>query len=627
MKKDKSFFELVVRLLIAKPEAFSLEHRFFITMCFVAGMTGLLATIINIYLDFQPIMVLSTTVIAVIFFTFYYVSLKSKKYKFLIIPYIFISLLALSYLWFLNAGSSGSVPYVLMATLLIYVVLTRGFYRYVAVFVVLITFTVLLIWEYLYPELVVSYSSIETRYQDLYFTAIFCIGIIAFVASYIMRNYHDERKLVIEQHDKILKQNEEIKKADQELINHKKNLERLVKERTQELEKTNLELQIAKNKAEESDRLKTAFLSNMSHEIRTPMNAIIGFSHLLKDPNVTNENLNNYIDIITERGNQLLNIINDIIDISKIESGKINIHKSACNVNKLIDELYTMFYNTKELTKKSHIELRSVKPDVYEDIIINTDISRLKQILSNLIDNAIKFTQAGFVEIGYSILETSGSKKIQFYVKDSGIGISQENRNMIFNRFRQIDESHTRLFGGTGIGLSISKNLAELLGGDLFVDSIKGEGSTFYLTLPYESVKIVKTPKETKKSDIKNIDWKNKTILITEDNPSSFLLLKTILGKTNARILHSSNGKEAVDICKANPDISAVLMDIQLPVMNGYDATRKIKQTRKDLPVIAQTAHALAEDEIKSKNAGCDDYLVKPIQRDKLFAVLSKYLD
>ncbi len=627
MKKDKSFFELVIRLLIAKPEEFSLEHRFFIAMCFVAGITGLLATIINISLDFQPIMIIAATGISITFFTFYFISLKAKIYKTLIIPYIFISLLTLSYFWFLNAGSNGPVPYLLLTVLLVYVVLTRGVNRYIAVAVVIITITVLYFWEFKHPELVVNYVDVKTKLYDLFLTAITCIGLIAFIASYIMRNYHDERELVIEQHDKILQQNEEIKKADTELIHHKENLEQTVKERTLELEKTNLELQIAKNKAEESDRLKTAFLSNMSHEIRTPMNAIIGFSHLLKDPNMTKENLNNYIDIITERGNQLLNIINDIIDISKIESGKINIHKSACNVNKLFDELYTMFYNTKELVKKSHIELRSVKPDVYEDIIINTDATRLKQILSNLIDNAIKFTQAGFVEMGYSILEMNESKKIQFYVKDSGIGISQENRNLIFNRFRQIDESHTRLFGGTGIGLSISQNLAELLGGDLIVDSKKGEGSTFYLTLPYESVKIVKTPEEISKSDKKNINWENKTILITEDNPSSFLLLKIILGKTNANILHSSNGKEAVELCKTNPDINAVLMDIQLPVMNGYDATRKIKQNRKDLPVIAQTAHALAEDEIKSKKAGCDDYLTKPIQREKLFAVLSKYLD
>ncbi len=417
------------------------------------------------------------------------------------------------------------------------------------------------------------------------------------------------------------------RKVDEELLHHKKNLEKIVKERTQELEKANLELQVAINKAEESDRLKTAFLANMSHEIRTPMNAIIGFSLLLKDPKISRENLDNYVDIITERGNQLLNIINDIIDISKIESGKISIHKSACNVNQLFDDLYTMFYTTKELGKKSHLELRYVKPDVYDDIIVNTDATRLKQILSNLIDNAIKFTQAGFVEMGFSILDSNGSKKIQFYVKDSGIGISQENRSMIFNRFRQIDESHTRLFGGTGIGLSISQNLAELLGGSLTVDSKKGEGSTFYLTLPFETVTIVKTPKQIKKSHEQNFDWNDKTILITEDNPSSFLLLKTILSKTNAHILHSGNGKDAVELCKTNPEINAVLMDIQLPEMNGYDATRKIKQSRKDLPIIVQTAHALAEDKVKSKKAGCDDFLVKPIQRDQLFEVLSKYLD
>jgi len=627
MKKDNSFFESVVRILIAKPEEFSLEHRFFIAMCFVAGITGILATIINIFIDLQPVMIISTSSLSVIFFAFYFISLKAKIYKPLIIPYIFISLLTLSILWFLNAGSNGPVSFLLLAALLIYVVLTRGVNRYIAVTVVIITITVLYLWEYIHPELVINYSDAQTILYDLFLTAIISIVLIAFIASFIMRNYHDERELVLEQHDKILHQNEEIKKVDKELLHHKENLEKIVKERTQELEKTNLELKVAINKAEESDRLKTAFLANMSHEIRTPMNAIIGFSLLLKDPKMSRENLNNFVDIIAERGNQLLNIINDIIDISKIESGKISIHKSACNVNQLFDDLYTMFYRTKELIKKSHLELRYVKPDVYDDIIINTDTSRLKQILSNLIDNAIKFTQAGFVEMGFSMLESNGSKKIQFYVKDSGIGISMENRGLIFNRFRQIDESHTRLFGGTGIGLSISQNLAELLGGNLTVDSKKGEGSTFYLTLPFETVTIVKTPKEIKSSHEREIDWNDKTILITEDNPSSFLLLKTILGKTKAHILHSGNGKDAVEICKTNPEINAVLMDIQLPEMNGYDATRKIKQNRKDLPVIVQTAHALAEYKEKSKSAGCDDFLVKPIQRDKLIAVLSKYLD
>lgn len=627
MKKDNSFFESVVRILIAKPEEFSLEHRFFIAMCFVAGITGILATIINIFIDLQPVMIISTSSLSVIFFAFYFISLKAKIYKPLIIPYIFISLLTLSILWFLNAGSNGPVSFLLLAALLIYVVLTRGVNRYIAVTVVIITITVLYLWEYIHPELVINYSDAQTKLYDLFLTAIISIVLIAFIASFIMRNYHDERELVLEQHDKILHQNEEIKKVDKELLHHKENLEKIVKERTQELEKTNLELKVAINKAEESDRLKTAFLANMSHEIRTPMNAIIGFSLLLKDPKMSRENLNNFVDIIAERGNQLLNIINDIIDISKIESGKISIHKSACNVNQLFDDLYTMFYRTKELIKKSHLELRYVKPDVYDDIIINTDTSRLKQILSNLIDNAIKFTQAGFVEMGFSMLESNGSKKIQFYVKDSGIGISMENRGLIFNRFRQIDESHTRLFGGTGIGLSISQNLAELLGGNLTVDSKKGEGSTFYLTLPFETVTIVKTPKEIKSSHEREIDWNDKTILITEDNPSSFLLLKTILGKTKAHILHSGNGKDAVEICKTNPEINAVLMDIQLPEMNGYDATRKIKQNRKDLPVIVQTAHALAEYKEKSKSAGCDDFLVKPIQRDKLIAVLSKYLD
>jgi len=412
-----------------------------------------------------------------------------------------------------------------------------------------------------------------------------------------------------------------------ELTFHKENLEKLVKIRTSELEETNIQLQKAKEKAEESDRLKSSFLSNMSHEIRTPMNAIIGFSELLKEPGIPEETFSQYIEIITSKGNLLLSIINDIIDISKVEADKIEIIKSACNVNELINELFASFHKTKSKAGKSDIELKVVKPSSLEDIVLLIDAIRLKQVLSNLIDNAIKFTHKGYVEIGYSIIEVDKKERIKFYVKDTGIGISDEYLDIIFNRFRQIDDSHTREFGGTGLGLAISKRLVELLGGELSLESEIDSGSTFFFSIPYEPVAITDEINKGKKSDKINFNWENKQILIVEDNSAGFLLLESYLLNTGVKILKTENGKEAVEICKSNNDIDLVLMDIQLPGMNGYQATELIKKYRKDLPVISQTAYAMVEDALESVKAGCDDHLIKPISKETLLTVMSKYLD
>jgi signal transduction histidine kinase/CheY-like chemotaxis protein len=417
------------------------------------------------------------------------------------------------------------------------------------------------------------------------------------------------------------------KLAEEELINHRNHLEELVKQRTKELEEINIQLKEAKNKAEKSDKLKSAFLSNMSHEIRTPMNAIIGFSELLKETDTTDDTKDEYIDVIISRGNLLLNIINDIIDISKIEADELEINKSACDVNKIIDELFLTFQKTKEDIKKSHIELKIIKSESTKELIIFSDPYRLKQILSNLIDNAIKFTHNGFMEVSYSITGSGNNKKLKFYVKDTGIGIAKDKLDIIFNRFRQINETHTREFGGTGLGLPISKKLVELLGGKIGVNSEVGVGSTFHFTIPYENANIIQKPAILKGNiNTKDYLWKNKVILIVEDDISSFFLLSNYLTNTKAKILLAKNGKESVDICTSNPDIDLVIMDIQLPEMNGYDATRLIKKHRKNLPVIAQTAYALAGEREKCINAGCDDYIPKPIDSGKLLQIMNKYL-
>lgn len=626
-KKGLTFFEWLVKTLIGNPEDYSLEHRFFIAACFVGGMAGLLASVINLSISLHPALIFTTAGIAIIYFLFYYISLKQKKYKGLILPYIFISLLTLSYLWFINSGSNGPISHILFTALLVYIVLTRGANRIMAIAVFAITLTVLHVWEYLHPEAIVNYPDAKSRFIDVFFTDLFNIGLVAFIASFIMKNYHDEREKVIRQWNTILEQNKEIKLAEKELLRYQQNLEELVRQRTLELEESNTQLLMAKEKAEESDRLKTAFLSNMSHEIRTPMNAIVGFSYLLREPELSNQTMNHYIDIITAKGNLLLQIINDIIDISKAEAGEIDINKSACSIDDMLNGLYSTYAGVLESAQKKHIDLKIIPPEKDFKIITLTDDNRLKQILSNLLDNAIKFTHKGFVEYGYSLIPEEDPKRIRFFVRDSGIGISAENAEFIFTRFRQIDESHTRDYGGTGLGLSISKKLVELLGGNLELESVFGTGSTFHFSIPYEPVEHnIKKISEQMDNKI-TPNWKNKTILIVEDNYQGFVLLKNYLLHTQAKLIHVSNGVEAVDICKNNSDIDMVLMDIQLPEMNGYEATAIIKKHRNELPVIAETAYAMTEDSLEAKNAGFDDYLTKPIEKEIFLSVLGKYLN
>ncbi|MCD4696151.1 MAG: PAS domain S-box protein [Bacteroidales bacterium] len=417
------------------------------------------------------------------------------------------------------------------------------------------------------------------------------------------------------------------KLAEDELKNHRNHLEELVKQRTKELEEINIQLNVAKNKAEKSDKLKSAFLSNMSHEIRTPMNAIIGFSELLKESGNTVDTQNEYIDIIMNKGNLLLNIINDIIDISKVEANELELNERECNVSNLVDELYISFNKTKEILKKSKIKLRVVKPETPEEIIIFSDPYRLKQVLSNLIDNAIKFTHEGFVEISYSITGAEPGTKLKFSVKDTGIGIPEDKINIVYNRFQQVEDSSTREFGGTGLGLTISKKLVELLGGKIGVESELGTGSIFHFSIPYKNLKDEKNINYGNTQHIyTEYNWADKLILIVEDDDSSFLLLNNYLIKTQVKIIHAQNGRDAVDYCKSNPDIDLVVMDIQLPEINGYEATRLIKKHRKNLPVIAQTAYALAGEREKCLQAGCDNYISKPIDSKKLFRLLNKYL-
>ncbi|MGC9341719.1 MAG: PAS domain S-box protein [Bacteroidales bacterium] len=384
-------------------------------------------------------------------------------------------------------------------------------------------------------------------------------------------------------------------------------------------------LRIAKEKAEESDRLKTAFLSNMSHEIRTPMNAIIGFSDLLSRAVVKrNEEKEEYVKQINFAADTLMRLIDDIIDISKIEAGQLKMNPSIFSLKSLFEEIGPMFHKSLEQQNKTHIDLVEKNYFPADDIQLHTDEFRLKQIFSNLLSNAIKFTTQGTISYG---VKSVAKNEISFFVSDTGVGIEPGKQEYIFDRFRQGHENKEVFYGGTGLGLTISKNLVSLMGGELKVKSVMGEGSEFYFTLPYKETKL-DIPDEVINIDRGSGNWSDKTFLIAEDDASNYFLLHENLKKFKVNILWAKTGIEAVETFKNSPNsIDLILMDVQMPEMNGYEATRLIKELNPEVPVIAQTAYAMAGEREASLKAGCDDYISKPLIMNELLFILNKYLD
>jgi PAS domain S-box-containing protein len=374
-------------------------------------------------------------------------------------------------------------------------------------------------------------------------------------------------------------------------------------------------------KAQTSDKLKSSFLANMSHEIRTPMNSIIGFSNLLASDEISEEQKKDFINYIRSSGEMLLNLIDDIIDFAKIEAGELKINKKEMNVGDLFSELYRTFDEIKNKSGKSNIRL-IMKKDPEYDLSFKSDPFRLRQIMTNLIGNAIKFTDKGSVEFGYRL---KNEKELEFFVKDTGIGLTKEELGIIFERFKRTYHSEEKNIVGSGLGLAISKNLVQLMGGEMWLDSYPGTGTTFYFTLPYiKTAKVFNSVID--EESIQYFDWHDKTILVVEDDKQSYHFLRELLKRTGANIKRAANGFEAIETCRNDLSIDLVLMDIQMPKMNGYDATREIKKIRKELPVIAQTAYAMAGDREKSIQAGCDDYITKPLNIESLLPKINQFI-
>ena len=381
------------------------------------------------------------------------------------------------------------------------------------------------------------------------------------------------------------------------------------------------ELKEAKEHAEESDRLKTSFLANMSHEIRTPMNGIIGFANLLRDPDLPEDKRDLYLKHIDHSSNQLLNIIDDIIDISKIESGQLKISNKPVRINEILDEIYSSFFHRirGDAPGQKLVAFKLKKGNESNDFTIVTDDFRLSQIFNNLIGNAIKFTKEGHITFGYNIRD---HRHVEFFVSDTGIGIPHNKIRLIFDRFGQVDQERSLQPTGTGLGLPISKSLVDLMGGEMWVESEIGKGTTFYFTLPL----IVKAPQEESRVMISNktYNWKNKQILVAEDEELNWFFVREMLKQTGATVHRARNGHEVVDLTRElSPD--AILMDLKMPEMSGIEAARRIREFNAQVPIIAQTAFVMAEEKEESYRAGCNHFVTKPLDRTTIMELIDGY--
>lgn len=410
------------------------------------------------------------------------------------------------------------------------------------------------------------------------------------------------------------------------------------------LKKIENDLKKAKQEAEIANNYKNHFLANMSHEIRTPINTIIGFSELIKNERLQTEKRNKYSEIIEENSQALLRLIDDIIDVAKIEANELKIKKEACSLDDMFSELEITYSNFLKRKQKQNLELSIQIPEESHHDVIFTDPYRLKQILNNLFLNALKYTDSGRIDVGYSIINDN---KLRFHVADTGSGIPSNRLKSIFKRFQHGDDNTTDVHG-SGIGLSISKDLANLLGGDITVKSVLNEGSIFYLTLPYDKIKIplvrtsatqpsaVRTNSTGRTPGIGNstssgnaqarYNFSDYTIMIAEDTPYNYEYLYSILQKTGANILWAKDGIDVLKMYNSSK-IDLILMDIQLPEINGYEATEQIRKSNKSIPIIAQTAYAMPDDKKKCLDSGCNDVLVKPIRMDEVLITLARHLN
>ena len=553
--------------LLGSRNDFSTEHRFLNAFMLFSFVLSFFSLFVNIGLGMPKELIIFLSIAGAVMAVFYYFS----RFRNIFTPILYFStismLVILFYLWIESGGSHGPVIFAFFGLLVFILLFFNGSMLVSMISIYILSIILLYQLEWIYPEMITHYPDEKTRIIDHILLLVPVILIISFFIYYTKSYYLKE-----------------------------------------------------KEKAEQSDLLKSSFLSNMSHEIRTPMNGIIGFSQLLIHE--TNpEARNNYINIINESGETLLKLVNEILDLSEIESGQGKIVNKPFNLTRLLKDIWQAFESERGGLNKENLSLELEMPEGERVKQVIMDPFRLKQVLSNLLGNALKFTESGKISFGY---KRAGFNKIHFYVRDTGIGINQEEQDIIFDRFYKIEGGTKKLYGGTGLGLAISKQIVDLMGGEMWLESKSGEGSVFNFTLPFEEVISEEDKAISKKKG--NFDWSGKKLLIAEDEELNYKLYSEMFKPTGIELVHAENGRVAVDLFGNGQNFDIVILDLKMPEMDGVQAFKHIKKINKEVPVFAITAFAMEEEKQEIEAMGFNKYFAKPVNKEELFSTLNEFL-
>ncbi len=542
------------------------KQRFVYPLILSGAVFAFIAIFINLSLDFGKILKLIPYAALISFVVLYFLARTGKVLNLVKWALVIISLLFLNLLWYYNFGSRGPVLYIFVLVYSYLIFMLRGRQLVLATIILLLNVVILFYLDYNYPGIAGNYPDNHTRMIDIY-TGIFLYLFVVFVLM------SGAKRVYIQEY----------------------------------------------YKARESDRLKSSFLANMSHEIRTPLNAIVGFSNLLADDDVDESDLKDYVSIINSSNLSLLRLIDDILDVSLMETNQLKLVYKDCDLQQMMNDLETTY-------KRKRIELNKVNLDIRIEgplaaLVLHTDCERLRQVFVNLLDNAIKYTEQGSIVFGYA----HQGNKLRFYVKDTGIGVPEHHKEHLFDRFYKVEDHPEKLFRGTGIGLYLCKNIVKLLGGEIGVNSEINKGSEFYFTLPAKIVNREEKPlahhpilKESPKS-------RKLKVLVAEDQLSNRQYLEAILKPSDFDLIQANNGKEAIEQFKQHPDVQLVLMDIKMPEMDGFEALREIRKLNEKVPVFALTAYALVPDRDRCLKAGFNAYFSKPLDKISLFSKIEEW--
>ncbi|MBN2639182.1 MAG: response regulator [Bacteroidales bacterium] len=558
---------LFVDFKLSSKDSIVLEKGFLLPLLIAIVVVFILSAIGNALMGFKENMIIIPVVGSVIFIGIYFIAKKSENVSVIKWIFIFLIIVFVNLIWYFNYGSEGPWIYMIVLLYSYLIFMLSGWHLFWAI--ILISFNVggLFAFDYYFNALIGSYPTEMNQIMDSYLSILIYLSITFVLMSLVKRYYYEEyRKAVL------------------------------------------------------SDQLKSSFLTNMSHEIRTPLNAIVGFSNLLADGKMSQEDKESFREIINEGNQALLRLVGDILDVSLIESGQINLVEEPCDMNQMIEKL-AVIYNPK-LKEKDTTKFNLLIDIPTERINIKADCGRLQQILINLLDNAFKFTEEGEVILGFTVREN----RVAFFVKDTGIGIEDKHLDHLFDRFYKVEDDPRKLYRGTGIGLFLVKKLIEYMEGNVEVHSVYGQGTQFYFDLPANDMKVFVPEKMPIVPGAERRTLNDSIFLVIEDDKVSSMFLDRMLKNEDVTVYRATDGEQGVEIFKKHPEINLVLLDIKLPGMDGFAILKELRKINNTIPVIAQTAMAMIGDRKKCLDAGFDEYVTKPINANLLMKKIQTFV-